>query len=223
MQTDNKYKLYPGDVKFEDLNGNGYLDRGSNTADDSGDRKIIGNSEPRYIFSFNFSADWSNFFFSAFFNGVGKQDWYPGSEASFFWGQYNRPYNQMLKWQEGNYWTEENPHAYLPRYTGYYAPFFKGNYFANTRYLQNVAYIRLKNIQFGYSLPGKLVKKAGLEKVDVYFSGENLWTWSPLYRRTRDIDVTNIYGSDADLDSTVGNGYNYPTMKSLSLGVNITF
>lgn len=223
MQTSKTYKLYPGDIKFEDLNGNGYIDRGSNTVDDPGDRKIIGNSEPRYIYSFGLDLDWNNITFSAFFQGVGKQDWYPTNDASSFWGQYNRPYNQMPKWHVGNYWTEDNPDAYLPRYTGYYAPFYKGTNCANTRYLQNAAYIRLKTLQVGYTLPTKWTSKIFISKVNIFFAGENLWTWSPVYRHTRDVDVTaNIYGTDSVL-STTGDGYNYPTMRSYSLGINISF
>ena len=61
-----------------------------------------------------------------------------------------------------------------------------------------------------------------MKRASVYFSGENLWCWSPLYRRTRDIDVANIYGTDPDVSNT-GDGYNYPTMKTFSLGLNITF
>jgi TonB-linked SusC/RagA family outer membrane protein len=223
MRTDKKYKLYPGDIKFEDLNDNGYIDRGKNTVDDPGDRRIIGNTEPRYIYSFTLSGDWNNFFASVFLQGVGKQDWYPTDESATLWGQYNRPYAQLPKWQIGNYWTEDNTDAYLPRYTGYYAPFYKGSSCANTRYLQNVAYIRMKNVQFGYNLPEKWINRIGLTKVSIFFSGENLWTWSPLYKHTRDIDVTaNIYGYDSEA-TTTGDGYNYPTLKSYSLGLNITF
>ena len=224
MQTSKTYKLYPGDIKFEDLNGNGYIDRGKNTVDDPGDRKIIGNEEPRYIYSFTLSADWNNIWFSAFFQGVGKQDWYPSNESSVFWGQYNRPYNQMPSWHLNNYWTEDNPDAFLPRYTGYYSPFYRGSSNANTRYLMNVAYLRLKNLQIGYNLPEAWVKKVQLKKVGVYISGENLFTWSPLYKYTKDINVSNIGASDTDLTSSnSGDGYNYPMMKSVSLGLNITF
>lgn len=223
MQTSKTYKLYPGDIKFEDLNGNGYIDRGKNTVDDPGDRKIIGNAEPRYIYSFGFDFEWNGITLSAFFQGVGKQDWYPSNEASTLWGQYNRPYGQMPKWHIGNYWTEDNPDAYLPRYTGYYAPLYKGTNNANTRYLMDVSYIRLKNIQVGYTLPEKWTKAIKMKKISVFFSGENLWTWSPMYRHTRDIDVTaNIYGTDSVLDTT-GDGYNYPTMRSYSFGINLTF
>ena len=225
MQTSKTYKLYPGDVKFEDLNGNGYIDRGKNTVDDPGDRKIIGNEEPRYIYSFTLSGDWNNIWFNAFFQGVGKQDWYPSNEASVFWGQYNRPYNQMPTWHVDNYWTPENPDAYMPRYAGYYRPFYSGHQNANTRYLQNVAYLRLKNLQIGYNLPTEWTKKVHLSKVGVYLSCENLFTWSPLYKRTKDINVSNIGTSDPDLTtgSGSGDGYNYPMMKSISLGLNVTF
>ena len=223
MQTSKTYKLYPGDIRFEDLNGNGYIDRGQNTVDDPGDRKIIGNSEPRYIFSFGIDLEWNNIFLSAFFQGVGKQDWYPSNEASVIWGQYNRPYAQMPKWHLNNYWTEDNPDAYLPRYAGYYAPFYKGTNNANTRYLMDVSYIRLKNLQVGYTLPSKWTDAIRMKKVSIFFSGENLWTWSPMYKYTRDIDVTaNIYGTDSVLSST-GDGFNYPTLRSYSLGLNITF
>lgn len=224
MQTSKTYKLYPGDIKFEDLNGNGYIDRGQNTVDDPGDRKIIGNEEPRYIYSFTLSADWNNIWVSAFFQGVGKQDWYPSNEASTFWGQYNRPYNQMPSWHVGNYWTPENPDAFLPRYAGYYAPFYGGHKNANTRYLMNAAYLRLKNIQVGYNLPSEWIKKLHLTNVGIYLSGENLFTWSPLYKYSKDVNVSNIGESDKDLTSSnSGDGYNYPMMKSFSIGLNVTF
>ncbi len=223
MQTSKTYKLYPGDIKYEDLNGNGYIDRGDNTVDNPGDRKIIGNYEPRYIYSFGFDFEWNRIALSAFFQGVGKQDWYPSKESSTLWGQYNRPYGQLPKWHIGNYWTEDNPDAYLPRYTGYYAPFYQGTNNACTRYLMDVSYIRLKNIQVAYTFPDKWTKAINMKKISVFFSGENLWTWSPMYKHTRDIDITaNIYGTDSVL-STNGDGYNYPTMRSYSFGINLTF
>ncbi|MBP5383247.1 MAG: SusC/RagA family TonB-linked outer membrane protein, partial [Bacteroidales bacterium] len=221
-QTDN-YALFPGDMHFLDINKNGYIDRGKNTADDPGDRKIIGNSEPRFIYSFGFDVEWAGIFANAFFQGVGKQDWYHDKESSTFWGMYNRHYNQMPSWHLGNYWTEDNPNAYLPRYTGYFEPFYKGRTNANDRYLQNASYIRLKSVQIGYNIPEKITRKAGLHKVSVFLAGENLWTWSPVYKWSRDVDVTaNIYGTDSVLETT-GDGYNFPTMKSISVGVKVNF
>ena len=221
---------YPGDVKIKDLNGDHVIDYGNNTVDDHGDKTVIGNALPRYAYSINLSGDWNNFFLSAFFQGVGKQDWYPSSEC-IFWGQYNRPYNNMPTWHQGNYWTEDNTDAYLPRYAGYNAS-LKST--PQTRYLQNVAYICLKNLQFGYTLPQPIVSKAKLQNVRVYISAENLWCWSPLYKHTRDLDVTNIYGSDPDLTDAdmssglngnrgSGDGNSYPQMKSVSLGLSVTF
>jgi TonB-linked SusC/RagA family outer membrane protein len=223
MQQTESYNILPGQMHFVDINKNGYIDRGKNTADDPGDRKIIGNSEPRYIYSFGFDVEWAGIYANAFFQGVGKQDWYPDNESSAFWGMYNRPYNQMPSWHLGNYWTPENPNAYLPLYTGYFAPFYKGRVNANTRYLQDASYIRLKSVQIGYNIPEKITRKAGLQKVSVFVAGENLWTWSPVYKWTRDVDVTaNIYGADGVLETT-GDGYNFPTMKSISVGVKVTF
>ncbi|MBQ2162706.1 MAG: SusC/RagA family TonB-linked outer membrane protein, partial [Bacteroidales bacterium] len=98
MQQTESYNILPGQMHFVDLNKNGYIDRGKNTADEPGDRKIIGNSEPRYIYSFGFDVEWAGIYANAFFQGVGKQDWYPDNESSAFWGMYNRPYNQMPSW-----------------------------------------------------------------------------------------------------------------------------
>lgn len=230
IQSSSKNIWYPGDVKIKDLDGDGKIDYGTNRLDDHGDKKVIGNRLPRFAYSVNLSGDWNNFFISAFFQGVGKQDWYPSSEC-LFWGQYNRPYNNLPTWHMGNYWTEDNPDAYLPRYTGYNSSVKSTN---QTRYLQNVAYIRLKNLQLGYTLPKQLISKIMLQNARVYISAENLWCWSPLYKHTRDLDVTNIYGSDPDLtDADVSSGLNgnrgsgdgnsYPQMKSISLGVSVTF
>jgi TonB-linked SusC/RagA family outer membrane protein len=216
-------KIYPGDVKFEDLNGNGKIDYGDNTVTNPGDKKIIGNTEPRYIYSFTLNGDWNNFFISAFFQGVGKQNWYPSAESGF-WGQYNRPYNQLPTWHLNNYWTEDNPGAYLPRYSGYTALSGRELSTPQTRYLQNIAYLRLKNLQFGYTLPHKLTTKAYMQNVRIFMSGENLMCWSPLYKKTKDFDVTNTSGSDPDLTSgTSGDFYSYPVMKSITFGVSITF
>ena len=212
----------PGVAKVEDLNGNGYVDRGKGTVEDPGDRRIIGNKEPRYIYSFNLSADWNGIFVSAFFQGVGKQDWYPSTEAGTLWGMYNRPYAKMPGWMVGNMWTEDTPDAYMPLLAGY-DPLFYNAAGTNTRYMQDVSYIRLKNLQVGYNLPSKWINKIGMKKAAIYFSGENLWTWSPMYKMTRNLDVTaNIYGKDQEMGSG-GDGYNYPSLKSYSFGLNITF
>ena len=213
---------YPGDLKFVDNNHNEKIDYGDKTVDKPGDMVILGNTEPRYIYSFKFDTDWNGFFLSAFFQGVGRQHWFPDKESGF-WGQYNRPYNNLPAWHLNNYWTEDNPNAYLPRYAGYNNSLGYGNTITD-RYLQNVAYIRLKSMQIGYTIPRNLVSKIGMQNARVYLTGENLWSWSPLYRKTKDFDVTNTSGSDPDLTSgTSGDNYSYPLMKSISLGLSLTF
>ncbi|PPL00616.1 SusC/RagA family TonB-linked outer membrane protein [Parapedobacter indicus] len=222
----NTRKNYVGDLKFKNLDGDDIIYQGANQVGDSGDKSIIGNSEPRYTYGFNLNGDWNGFFLSAFFQGVLKQDYYPSPEARF-WGQYNRPYNQYPRWQADNMFRPElgNFDAYLPRLVGYIA---QGTGRAlnvpNDRYLQNAAYIRLRNLQVGYSLPKKLISKLHANDLRLYVSAENLWTWSPMYKWTKDTDVTNIYGSDRDLSGgSSGDGYNYPMLKTISVGLTVNF
>jgi TonB-linked SusC/RagA family outer membrane protein len=219
IKSSNSGKIYPGDIRFADLDGNGVIDYGSNTLDNHGDLSVIGNEEPRYIYGLNLNLDYSNVYFSAFFQGVGKQDWYPSNE-SIFWGQYNRPYNNLPTWHLDNYWTEDNMGAYFPRYAGYNTSLKQTT---QTRYLQTAAYIRLKNIQLGYSFPQSFVSKLKLQGLRAGLSAENLWTWSPLYKRTKDIDIANIGSSDPDIGTGSGDGFNYPTMRSVSFNLSINF
>lgn len=222
----NTRKNYVGDLKFKNLDGDEVIYHGLNQVGNSGDKSIIGNSEPRYSYGINLNADWNGFFIGVFFQGVLQQDWYPSAESPF-WGQYNRPYNQYPSWHEDNMFREElgNFDAYLPRLVGYIA---QGSGRAlnmpNDRYLQNAAYIRLRNLQVGYTLPQHLTSKIHANDVKVYLSAENLWSWSPLYKLTKDMDVNSIYGSDRDLSGgTSGDGYNYPMLKAISAGLTVNF
>ncbi|NRF41499.1 TonB-dependent receptor [Pedobacter foliorum] len=218
---------YPGDIKLKDTNGDGFINIGDNTVAKPGDRRIIGNSAPRYLYSVSLGADWNNFFFSTFFQGVGKQQWYPSTETEMFWGQYNRPYNNIPTFHVGNMWTPENTNAYFPRTMSRAASSNTNRELgvAQTKYLQNVAYLRLKNLQIGYNLPARLISRIGARSAKVFFSGENLFTYSPLYKVVKTIDVENAVPSDQDLNSgsTNGDGYNYPLMKSYSLGLSLGF
>lgn len=223
--------LKPGDLKFADLDDSGAVDNGKNTLDDHGDLKVVGNTTPRYQFGVTLAANWNGFGVSAFFQGVGQRDWYPHRESAFFWGQYDRPYSYMLKEHTGNnVWTEENQNtdAYWPRYRGYLA---QGSTRAlgrqaNDRYLQNAAYVRLKNLQVDYTFSPKVCKALHLENLKVYLAGENLCTWSPLYKHTKMYDPEVINPGDADFRSTAntdGDGYGYPLLSSYTFGINVTF
>lgn len=221
-------KWFAGDIKLRDLNGDGFINVGENRVGNSGDRRIIGNSAPRYLYGINLGSSWNNISFSVFFQGVGKQQWYPSTETEMFWGQYNRPYNNIPTFHLGNMWTPENTDAYFPRTMSRAASSNTNRTLgvAQTRYLQNVAYLRMKNIQVGYNLPAKLINRVGVRSAKIFFSGENLFTYSPMYKIVKNtIDVENAVPSDQDLNgnSTNGDGYNYPLMKSFSLGLNIGF
>jgi TonB-linked SusC/RagA family outer membrane protein len=224
--SNNSSVWLPGDIKYADLNKDGVISHGNQTVNNPGDMVIIGNETPRYTYGFGVNADWNNFFFAAFFQGRGRTDWYPSPEADAFWGQYNRPYNALLKSQLGNIWTEDNPNAYWPRYRGYVA--LSGDRelsVPQTKYLQNAAYLRLKNIQFGYNLPQKLISKIRMSNASVYISGENLWVTSPMFKITKhNFDPESIDGSDRVLtNGTNGDAQNYPMLKSITLGLNVTF
>lgn len=222
--------LKPGDLKFIDLNGDGQINTGSNTVDDPGDRKIIGNESIRMQYGFNVNMNWNNIGISAFFQGVGKRNWYPAKESAYFWGQYNRPYGYMLKEHTGdNVWSEENQNteAYWPRYRGYLANNANRSMTVTSdKFLQNVAYLRLKNIQLDYTFNKSVVSKFGFQHLKVFVSGENIFTWSPLYKHTKSFDPEVIEPGDTDFRSTSGSdgdGYGYPMLRTFSFGLNLTF
>ncbi len=121
LRNSNNNKWLPGDLKFADLNNDNVINQGKNTVDDPGDRKIIGNTSPRFQYGFTLSSSWKGFGISAFFQGIGKRDWYFAPEADLFYGPYNRPYGFQPTKMMQNMWTEENPNGYFPRFRGYIA------------------------------------------------------------------------------------------------------
>jgi TonB-linked SusC/RagA family outer membrane protein len=211
--------LQAGDVKFIDVNGDGVVNSGKNTLDEPGDQERIGNMLPRYRFGINLGANWAGFDLSVFFQGIGKQDWYPGNNADKFWGPYSRPYYSFIpKDFTNDIWTPENPNAYFPLLRGYDALNDRGALnVKNDRYLQDLAYIRLKNLTIGYSLPAQWIAKAKLTRARVFVSGENLWTATKL--RSDYIDPEQASG---ELTGDI-NGRTYPFTRTFSLGLDVTF
>lgn len=223
-----------GDLKFKDLDDSKAIDNGNNTLENHGDLKKIGNTTPRYCYSFSFGADWNGIGFSMFWQGVGKRDWYPHKESSLFWGQYGRAYGFDLPWhnastqagvdEDGNI---TNSNAYWPRFRSYIAEVGKGPLSqANDKYLQSAAYLRLKNVTVNYTFPKVLTSKIGIEKLMFYVSGENLLTFTPLHKHAKNFDPEVIGAGDPDGWNPVGSagdGYSYPMMKSISFGLNVTF
>lgn len=217
-------KFLPGDVKFRDINGDGKINRGLNTLEDPGDITVIGNSLPRYAYGITGDVSWNNFSLSAFFQGIGKRDWWPSVEAAYFWGPYNRPYTFLPKAIDQNHWTPENPGAYYPRLRTYTSIGSTPQLAVQqSRYLQNASYIRLKDLTVGYTLPKSLISKVRLTNARIFVTGQNLWTWSPMYRITKDFDPEVIEGSDPEVANGQGDGFSYPMLKTYTVGLNLTF
>ncbi|MFA6083983.1 SusC/RagA family TonB-linked outer membrane protein [Mucilaginibacter sp.] len=207
----------PGDVKYKDLNGDGTVYSGSNTVDDHGDKKVIGNSTPRYQYGLRLGGDWKGFDLNVYFQGVGKRELWASGPVVFpgFRGAEGWYANQM------NYWTEANPGAFYPRPTDYGATIDRWDFQPQTRYLLNMAYLRLKNLNFGYSLSKSVTRRLGIEKLRVFFSGENILTFDHLGNIPIDPE-TDFSQTQIDNDRA-GFGRVYPYRKTYSLGLQVTF
>lgn len=201
----------PGDLKFADLDNDGIINGGEWTLEDHGDYRIIGNSRSRYNYGMNLTADWNGFDVSIFLQGVGKKDYYPGSGDLYFWGVYNQPWTNITYGNYYDHWSEENPDGYFPRLKSYVA--FQGGVEAaatQTKYLQNAAYLRLKNITIGYTLPKLWTNKLNIQNMRIFFTGDNLAVWSGLYKHYK-----------CDPEGLGGGGY--PLQRAYSVGVNVSF
>lgn len=206
-----------GDIMYADINGDGKVDAGQSTLSDPGDRKIIGNSTPRFNFGLILDAAYKGFDCSVFFQGVGKRDFAPGNgqQGAMFWGIVNNLYQSVALKEHFNYYRPEgdvmgaNLNAYYPR------PDFSTskNQLTQTRYLQDASYIRLKNIQLGYTLPKAWANKLRINKCRIYISGDNLWTGTSLASM---FDPETLTGADS-----WGQGKTYPLSKVISFGLNI--
>lgn len=208
-----------GDLKFVDLDGDGKWGIGQNTVDKPGDRKILGNSLPSLSYGITAGFDWYGFDASVFFQGTGNHYWYPSGHNMNFWGGFSYSYLTYLpKDFLGKLWSEENPNSYFPRPHAYGAT---GGYLAkvNDRYLQNIRYLRLKNLSIGYTLPNAWTRHIGVEKLRLYFSGEDLCYWSPLKKNTKYIDPEAAFNRS----SAGSNNAYYPWPSTYMFGVDVTF
>ena len=208
--------IQAGDMKFLDLNGDNVVNGGAGTLDNPGDRVKIGNSNPRYTYGLNLAFEWLGFDVSAFFQGVGHQDWYPANDNIKFWGPYVRPFASFIPRNfMSDVWSEKNTDAYFPRARAYSARDSKHSLRnVNDRYMQNLAYCRLKNLTLGYSLPEQWISKAGLSKCRIYFSGENLFYWTKLHNDFIDPEQATTSSGNSDV---------YPWYKTFAFGINLTF
>ncbi len=197
------YTWLAGDIKYADQNKDGKIGYGQNTLSDHGDKKIIGNATPRYKFGLNINLAYKNFDFAAFIQGVLKADYNPQGSVfyAFASNEWNLPYRYAT-----DYWTPENTNAYFarPRFNG------QGNEQAQTKYLQNAAYGRVKQLTLGYSLPKALLAKWKIQRVRAYVTGANLFTVTSLFK-----------GYDPEIINFQGGFNSYPLNKSVSFGLQI--
>lgn len=196
-----------GDIMYADLDGDGYVNSGAYTLEDHGDLRIIGNDTPRFNFGLNLDAAWKGFDIRMFFQGTMKRDlWLDGI---YFWGAQGGFWQSNAFKEHLDYWTPENKGAYYPR------PLWDGrNRQTQTRYLQNGAYCRLKNLTFGYTLPKTITSKAGMQSVRVYMSCENVFTITSLSKIFDPENIGSLYG---------GSGKTYPLQSTVSFGLNVNF
>ncbi len=234
IQTDN-FVYGPGDIKYKDLDNSGTIDGGNGTAENHGDLKVIGNTLPRYEYSFHLGGSWKGLDLDLFFQGVGKRD---------MWTQSSFVFPLMRDADKALYANQTSYNVYDPangivdisqsnRYpclysgnegsgnvTGLASIGGEHNYYPQTKYLVNMAYLRLKNVTIGYTLPASITKKVYMEKVRFYGSVNNLCL---LYNGAKDYPV------DPEMNAGQGSlsygtwGRTYPITRTWSVGVQVTF
>ncbi len=234
IQTDN-FVFGPGDIKYKDLDGNHVIDGGKGTADDHGDLKVIGNTMPRYEYSFHLGGSWKGIDLDLFFQGVGKRDMWTQSSFVFplmrdadkalYANQtsYNvyDPANGIINISQSNrYPCLYSGNEGSGNVTGLASIGGEHNYYPQTKYLVNMAYLRLKNVTIGYTLPASITKKVYMEKVRFYGSVNNLCL---LYNGAKDYPV------DPEMNAGQGSlsygtwGRTFPITRTWSVGVQVTF
>ncbi len=230
----NGYNPQPGDVKFRDLDGDNVITVGESTVTKPGDRKVIGNDASRYQFGASLGVSYSGFALDVTLQGVGKRDYWMGGAAIFPFGGagagdavFQPLYsNQTDYWmaksydpESADYMVAKNPNAALFRI------YDQGNNVSsNTRvsdkYLQNAAYLRIKNVTLSYTLPKQLVSKVLMQDAKIYLSVENLATFSHL---PKGYDPEGSAASSTANALSNGIAWAYPYYRTVSIGASLTF
>ncbi|KAA8483097.1 TonB-linked SusC/RagA family outer membrane protein [Arcticibacter tournemirensis] len=222
LQNSSNFYFGPGDVKFVDINGDGEINNGSSTIGDHGDLELIGNSQPKYEYGFRLGGDYKGFDLSVFFQGVGSRKvWGDGFLAI---PGYNSSDGAMPAAIVDNYWRPDNTGAFYPRAYNNGASNSANNMQIQSRYLLNMAYLRLKNLSFGYSLPKSFLSKISVNSLRVYMSLENIWTWDHLNGLPIDPEYINGYSMYNKENYNSGRtGAGVPAFKSVSFGAQLNF
>lgn len=220
-----------GDIMYADLDGKPGITEGAGTLEDHGDLKVIGNNTPRYFFGIDLSADWKGFDLRLFFQGVLKRDIWMNS--NMFWGAVQDQWWSAGLKEHADYFRAEpsglngeipaNLDSYYPRpLFGWGSNGAGKNHKNQSRYLHNASYIRLKNLQVGYTLPDAWTKKMSISNLRVFVSAENLWTGTSLSKL---FDPETIDGGDtgSGANQFIKSGGNaYPLSRTWSFGLSIT-
>jgi TonB-linked SusC/RagA family outer membrane protein len=201
--------VQPGDVKFVDRNKDGVID--------DNDRYILGNAFPRYTFGFTYTFNWKGIDLNMLWQGVGKRDMaLRGEMIEPFHGSY---YYVMFEHQL-DYWTPGNTDAQYPRLVNSASPSYSNNYsHGSDRNLYDAAYLRLKNIQVGYTFPRALTEKFRVSKLRVYASGQNLLTFT----KNNFIDPESSEFGNSMNTTSANSGRNYPTLVYYGGGIQVEF
>jgi TonB-linked SusC/RagA family outer membrane protein len=218
-------KWGPGDMKYMDLNGDGKITEGNRTLANHGDLKVIANSTPRYNVGIVAGFNYKGLDFTMNWSGSLKQDYLPGFAVSTFWG-LTTSWGSSAVFKGSpvlDYWRPANETNILgPNTDAYFPkPYFSNETLKNvksqSKYVLNAAYLRLRNIQLGYTLPGNISRKAAIQKARVFVSGGNLVTLKSL---PKNIDPEQTIIGERGYNN---NGSFYPMSASLTIGVNLTF
>ena len=234
LETSEKFNFGPGDIKFVDQNKDGVIDWGDGTTENHGDLVKIGNTNPRFQYSFRLGADWKGLDIDLFFQGVGKREmWSP----SAFVMPMMRTADVTIYANQTDYITKEEIEAGNIRQDADYPRIFPGNnsyvtsssilgmgcnnYVPQDKYLINMAYLRLKNLTVGYTLPQKWTRKATIEKVRIYASFNNL---ADLVNHTAKygFDPEVSQGREGAVFANAAYARTAPLMRSYSFGLQIT-
>jgi TonB-linked SusC/RagA family outer membrane protein len=198
----------PGDIRYVDRNGDGVINQD--------DRFILGNPFPRYTFGATYSADYKGVDLLIFVQGVGKRSLYiRGEGVEAFHNNWENVYEQHL-----DRWTPTNPDASYPRLTIGTAS--TNNNQGSDYWLRNGAYARLKNVQLGYTLPATLTKRAYIQRLRIFASGQDLFTISHLKKIGFDPEISEFSESVGFGGGSGSSGRVYPAVRVVTLGVDIS-
>ncbi len=242
--------VVPGWPKYKDLDENGKIEKGSTTSQPK-DLSVIGNLTPRFRFGFNIGGSWNGFDVRAFIQGIGKMDYYPLNYL--YWGAYQQPYaggyNHLMDYyrsaNDGDALRAQHSQSYLnagladantdaafpilqawlaDRNLGERIDQAQGLAVPQTKYMLNGAYLRLKNITIGYTLPSSILERVKISKLRIYVSGENLAEISEVKKYFDPEAITdNIDKIDPSHSSQSGWGYAYPFQRKYSFGIEMQF